>query len=107
MMQHRIGLNGEQNRGRVGQARRLYDQPLERGDGASLILVEKIAQRLHQVLAHSAANTAIAKQNGLLIDSLHEMMVQPHCAELINQYGRATTLGGCQDAAQQSGFAAS
>ena len=87
-----VHTDSEQNRGRVGQTRCLDDQPLERGNGPALILVEQIAQRLHEIVAHGATHTAIPQQKGLLIDLLHEMVIQPHFAEFVDEHRRAPGL---------------
>ena len=49
--------------------------------------LSRTAQRLSQIVAHRAADTAIAQQCGACIRFPHQVVVDPHLAELVDDDG--------------------
>jgi hypothetical protein len=64
---------------------------LQARDRASLILVQEGAESPYEVVPHGATDASVAEQEGVLIESLDEVMVEAHFVELIDEHGR--TLG--------------
>ena len=63
-------------------------------------------QRLHQRALHRAADAAGVEQHHLLIHLLHQMVIQPHRAELVDQHGALAKLRLLDPVVEQGGLAA-
>ncbi len=97
---------GEQHGGRVSQTCGLYDESLEGFYLALDSLHEKPLQRLHQGALHRAADAAGIEQYHLLVHLLHQVVIQPHGAELVDEHGALAELWLLDPVVQQRGLAA-
>lgn len=79
-----VGCKRLKNRARIGQSAGLNGNAAEVGEFAPLTLDHHAAQRLLQIGARDAAQTAIAQQHGLIGTRSHQDVVNAGCAELVD-----------------------
>src|SRR5262249_717951 len=87
MLEHGIRYHRNHQRGGVGQPRRFDPDTPEGGYDAPLIATQQRSEGLHQLLPHRAADAAMTQEDGLLIKALDQMVIEPHLAKLVDQYG--------------------
>jgi hypothetical protein len=104
--QHQVGGHGGEKRRRVGEFRRLHDHPAERRQVATLAVRVQAAQGAAQVAAQGAADAAARQQHGRFVEAPDQEVVEPHLAELVDEYGRVGERRAAQDVAQHRRLAA-
>ena len=104
--QARIVDQGVYDRRRIGQARGLHHDPLERRQLPRHAAALQVAQGLDQVAAHGAAQTAAVQLDDRLLGRSHQQMVQADLAELVDHHRRSGHRRILQQAAEQRGLAA-
>jgi hypothetical protein len=87
VLEHGIRYHRKHQRCRVCQTRRFDHDTSEWGDDTALIAIQQSSEGLHQILPHRAADTAMVQEDGLLIEALDQMVVEPYLAKLVDQYG--------------------
>ena len=83
MIEHRV-----QDRRRIGEARRLDDDALERRDAAVVALAQEILERRDEVAAHGAAEASGGEQDHGVVDGLDKQMIEADLAELVDDDDR-------------------
>ncbi|MNP35370.1 hypothetical protein D3C76_1286980 [compost metagenome] len=97
---------GKEHGGRIRQTGGLYDESFERLNFPLDSLHKQSLQRLHQGALYRAADAAGIEQHHLLIHLLYQVMIQPHRAELVDQYGALAELRLLDPVIEQGGLAA-
>ena len=106
VVEHRVGAEREQDRRRVGETRRLDDDPAETPDLAGIAAIKKAAQRLRQVFADGAAQTTARQLDHAALDEIDEVMIDRDLADLVDDDGGVGEFGRDQRSAQQRRLAA-
>src|SRR5262249_10038919 len=101
MLEHGIRYHRKHQRCGVCQTRRFDHDTPERGYDATLIAIQQRSEGLHQLLPHRAADAAMTQEDGLLIKALDQMVIEPHLAKLVDQYGGVMQLWAGQETSQQ------
>ncbi len=99
-----IGHQCMQDRGRIGQARRLDQHPVIR-DLAGLASALQIEQRGHEVTAHRAAQAAGGQRQQGLVAAGDQFVIQADLAEFVDDDRGAREGRVAQDAPDQRGLA--
>ena len=97
----RLGDDGVQDWRRIGKPGRFDDDAVETGDRATLALAQQVAQCLRQVVAHRAADAAVAQQRRAHIRFPHQMVIDPDLPKLVDDDGDLAGLGIEQEVPQQ------
>ena len=74
--------------------------------GIVFVLVQQIAQGIHQVAAHGAAQTAAVEQHHVFLTADHELVVEADLAELVDDHRGVAHLRQVQQMVQHRGLAA-
>src|ERR687894_1452355 len=106
VLQDRVHKDRVQDRGRVGEARRLDDYAVEARYLAPLVEIQELQQRLDEVLAGGATDAPVPEQHGPLVHPAQKVMVEPNLAELVDEHGGVGHRGLGEHPAQQRRLAA-
>ena len=90
----------------IGKSGRLDQNPRKRRHFAAIAPGQKPAQRLLQIAAQRAADTAARENSDFPLDRLHQEMVERDLAKLIDDHGTVAHVGMAQQFVEQSRFAA-
>jgi hypothetical protein len=105
VVEHRIGAQCEEDRGRVGEPGRFDDDPTKLPDFAGFAAVEEAAQGAREVLAHRAAQASPRQLQHTALDEIDEVMVDRDLAELVDDDGSIGEGGRDERTPQQCRFA--
>ena len=106
VIEHRIGTQSEQDRGRVGEAGGFDRDPAKPPDLAGSAPFEEAAQSARQVFADGAAQTAARQFEHAALDKVDEVMIDCDLADLIDDDSGIGERRRGERAAQQRRLAA-
>ena len=106
LVEHRVGAQGEEHRGGIGEPAGFDDDAAKPADLARIASLDEAAQGLRQILAHRAAQAPARQFQHLAFDEIDEVMVDRDLADLVDDDGGIGKGRIGQDAAQQRRFAA-
>ena len=87
VLQNRLADQREGDRDRVGEAAGLDDDATEARDFAAFAPREQIAQRVLDILAERAAQTAVIEQHRRFVGLADQVVVEADLAKLVDQNG--------------------
>ena len=88
VVEHRIGAQCEEDRGRVGKPRGFDHDPTKPPDFARVAALEEVAQRAREVLAHCAAQASPRQFQHAALDEIDEVMVDRDLTEFVDDDSR-------------------
>ncbi len=103
--QLRVVAQRGENRGRVGQAGGLQNDPAKRRNFTSITPLQKTEQRVFQLTADGAADTTAGQQHGIRCDLFNQQMIDTHVAEFVDQQRGVAHVFIGQQAFEQRGLA--
>ena len=92
---------GMDHRCRIGQAGGLDQYPRNRRDLPPRRTLEQSLERPHQIALDAAADASRVEHHQSLVDLLHQMVIDPDFAELVDQNGRSGHIGLTDDVIEQ------
>ena len=105
VVEHRIGAQCEEDRGRVGEPGGFDHDPAKPPDFAGIAALEEAAQGAREVLAHRAAQASPRQFQHTALDEIDEVMVDRDLAELVDDDSRIGEGGRDERTPQQRRFA--
>ena len=106
LIEHRIGAEGEQYRGGIGETAGFDDDPAKPADLAAVAPLDQAAQGLRQILAHRAAQAAARQFEDAAFDKIDKVVVDRDFADLVDDDRGIGKGRRGQGAAQQRRLAA-
>ena len=101
-IQHRIGAERVEDRRRVGEAAGLDDDAAERPHRAGIAPLDEVAEGARHILAHRAAQAPAGQLQHRTLDEIHEVMVDRHRADLVDDDRGVGEVRRGERAAQQT-----
>jgi hypothetical protein len=105
VVEHRIGTQCEEDRGRVGEPRGFDRNPVKSSDFPGIAALEKVAQGAREILAHRTAQASPRQFQHTSLDEIDEVMVDRDLAEFVDDDSRIGEGGRDERAPQQRRFA--
>src|SRR5919199_4498872 len=106
--QHQIGMRhrGVQHGRRVGQARGLDDDAVERANPPVVQPAQQVLERGDEVAADRAAETTAGELDDAFVGPFDQQVIEADFAELVDDHGRLGHAGRPEQPVQQRGLAA-
>ena len=102
--QIRMRHHGLQHRRRIGEAGGLQHHAAET-DAAIVEIAQQALERVDEIAAQGAAQAAALQQHHVVVDGLHQQMVEADLAELVDDDGGAGERGIADEPVQERGLA--
>jgi hypothetical protein len=100
VIEHRIGAERVEDRGRVGEPGRLDDDPEKPPDLAGIAPLDQAAEGPRQVFPHGAAETAARQFEHIPFDKVDKVMIDRDLADLVDDHRSVSEFGRDQCPAQ-------